>query len=68
MNQVKDKINQIQFDKQDNKQLLDLQENIDTLINTVKDMQTLATQSNQIENAQLKEIKHLIYTEGCFQK
>lgn len=29
-------------------------------------MQTLATQSNQIENAQLKEIKHLIYTEGCF--
>lgn len=38
LNQVKDKINQVQLDKQDNKQLSDLQENIDTLINTVKDM------------------------------
>ena len=44
----------------------DLQENIDTLINTVKDMQTLATQSNQTENAQLKEIKHL--NRGLFSK
>lgn len=66
LNQVKDKINQVQFDKQNNKQLLDLQENIDALINTVKDMQTLATQSDQIENAQLKEIKHL--NRGLFSK